>query len=130
MLNKKSPAENVYCQPPRQSGGFLGGLALGALVGAGLYYYLTSTQEGKKLHGELKKKALEKGGEAIDSLKELVDDIEQKGEEFKKKANQVQQKLEQEAKTGAKQQLDNIQQLRDRGRRAVSFFTRRGKTLG
>lgn len=92
---------------------------MGVLVGAGLYYYLSATEEGKKLHRKVRQKTLE-------GLGELVDEIEKKGQEFKKKAQQVQDKLGKETD----QQLDHIKQLRERGRRAVNFFTSKGKPLG
>lgn len=33
---------------------FFSGLVLGAIIGAGLYYFLTATQEGKKIKQQLK----------------------------------------------------------------------------
>ena len=111
---------------------FFTGLVLGTALGAGLYYFLTSTQEGRRIKQQLK----EKSGDVLDNLSDLVDEIEERGEEFKKKAKQVQAQLEQKAKNikgevveEAKEQLDYIKQLRERGRQAAQFFTRNGKPL-
>jgi len=115
---------------------FFSGLVLGAILGAGLYYYLTATEKGKKVGQQVKQKALEKGEEALDGLNELVGDIEQKGEEFRKKAQKVQARLEKKAKTmqtkadsEVKEQLTHIKKLQERGRQAAKFFTRNGKAL-
>ncbi|PIU02174.1 hypothetical protein COT66_01850 [Candidatus Shapirobacteria bacterium CG09_land_8_20_14_0_10_49_15] len=82
MLRKKPPFEQpCSCQ----TNNFWGGLVLGALVGAGVYYYLTS----------------KKGGETLDNLQDLLGDLKQKGEEFNKKVRQVQSKLDQKAKPSA-----------------------------
>jgi len=114
-------------------GGFLSGLVLGALIGVGLAYFLTSTEEGKKVKKQLKKK----GEDTLDNLAEIIEEVEEKGEEFKKKAKEIQ--LELEKKTGdvreeiaeeAKEQLTNIDSLRERGRKATKkFFTRNGKAI-
>ena len=111
---------------------FLGGLILGTVIGAGLYYFLTSTEEGKRIKTRIK----EKSEEALDSLDDLIAEIENKGEDFKQKAKQIQAQLEEkaasiqgQATSEAKEQLAHINQLRERGREAVNFFTRNGKPL-
>jgi gas vesicle protein len=111
---------------------FFTGLILGAIVGAGLYYFLTSTEEGKKIKTQLK----EKGKDVLDDLTDLVEEIEEKGQEFKQKAKQVQTQLEQRARSvegevlkEAKGQLARIKELRERGRKAAKSFTRNGKPL-
>lgn len=116
-----------------RNGGFLSGLVLGALVGAGLVYFLTSTEEGKKV----KKQWRKKGEIALDNLADLIEEVEEKGEEFKKKAKEIQAELKekagdvrQEVAEEAKEQLSHIDKLRERGRKAAKFFTRNGKSLG
>lgn len=101
---------------------FLTGLVLGAILGAGFFYFLTSTEEGKKV----KKRLAEKSEDVLDSLADLIGEIEEKGEEFKKKAQGIQVELEEKAALPA---LSQIEKLRERGRRAVKFFTRNGKPL-
>ncbi len=118
----------------RDRGGFFQGLIIGALLGAGVYYWLTQTKEGEKIKRQLKKK----GEEALDNLGELVEDFEVKGEEFRAKAEEIiQAKLEAEVEkaTGgeaekAQKKLTHIERLRKRGRVASKkFFTRNGKPL-
>lgn len=109
------------------------GLVLGVLIGAGVVYYLTSTDEGKKVKEKLKKK----GEDALGGLGEIISELEEKGEEFKKKAKQIQDKLEEEAKDvkegvaeEAQKKLDYIEELCRRGRRVTKrSFTRNGKNL-
>lgn len=117
----------------RHDGGFFQGLIMGALIGAGAYYFLTSTKEGKKV----KKKIKEKSEEALDDLADLVDEFEEKGKEFRTQAKKLQAELEKKAKDvkkevveEAKEQLGHIDKLRERGRQATKkFFTRNGKPL-
>lgn len=116
-----------------REGGFFSGLILGALIGAGLFYFLTSTEEGKKV----KKKLREKGEGALDDLADLIEEVEERGEEFKKKAKEIQAKLEEktedvrkEVAEEAKEQLTHIEELRERGRKVTKrFFIRNGKSL-
>lgn len=111
---------------------FFSGLVLGALLGAGFFWFLTSTEEGKKVKKQLK----EKSQDTLDNLSDIVAELEEKGEEFKQKAKEIQAELEEkvgdvkeevvgEAKVG----LSQIEKLRERGRKAVKFFTRNGKPL-
>jgi gas vesicle protein len=110
----------------RSSGeSFFSGLVMGAILGAGLVYFLTTTEEGKKIQGQLK----EKGGDTLDNLKNLVDEVEKKGEEFKEKAHQFQAQLADKVKDTSEDGLSQIERLRERGRQAVKFFTRNGKPL-
>jgi len=116
-----------------RDGGFLSGLVLGALIGAGLVYFLTSTEEGKKVKKQLKKK----GKDTLDNLAETISEFEEKGEEFRKKAEKLQAALEEKTKDireevgeEAKEQLTHIDKLRERGRKATKkFFTKNGKSL-
>ena len=101
---------------------FLNGLVLGAILGAGAYYFLTSTEEGKKV----KKRLQEEGKDLLGDLTDLVEEVEEKGEEFKEKAQEVQKQLEEKT---AKPALLQIEKLQDRGRRALKYFTRNGKPL-
>jgi len=116
-----------------REGGFLQGLVMGAILGAGAYYFLTQTKEGEKVKKRIKKK----GEEALDDLADLVDEFEEKGEEFQAQAKKLQAELESKAKgvkkevaAEAKEKLTHIDKLRERGRQATkTFFTRNGKPL-
>lgn len=121
------------CQCRGNGKGFLQGLVAGAVIGAGIYYYLTQTEEGKKIKVHLK----EKGEKALDDLGEMVSELEEKGNEFKQKAKEVQEELEEKAKdvkeevaTEAKEKLEQIEELREKGQSlAKKFFTKNGKSL-
>ena len=71
------------------------------------------------------------------NLGEVISDLEEKGEEFRKKAKLLQIDLEEKAKDiekevskEAKEQLANIEKLRERGKKASKvFFTKNGKSL-
>jgi len=115
-----------------RSSSFFRGLILGALIGAGAYYFLTSTEEGKKVKEKLKKQ----GENALDNLGEIVNELEEKGEEFKEKAKKLQKELEEksknvggEIKEEVEEKLTEIESLRERGRKAARSFTRNGKPL-
>jgi len=115
---------------------FFHGLILGAVLGAGLYYFLTATKEGEKVKNEFRKRVKDKSEEAFGDLNSLIAEIEEKGEDFRQKAAAVQQKLEAKVKglqgraaDGVREELDHIQALRERGRKAVKVFTRNGKPL-
>lgn len=108
------------------------GLVLGALVGAGFYYFLTQTEEGKKVKRIVK----DKGEDLLDELTEIVEDIENKGKQFKERVQVAQSQLEEkvgdikkEVCEEAKEGLSQIDQLRERGRRAAKFFLRHGRSL-
>lgn len=111
------------CDCENRGSNFLTGLVFGALAGAGLIYFLTSTKEGKKIKEQIE----ERGGEAFDELQDLIADLEEKSAEFKEKAGKVQEALEN--KIGAEVALSQIEKLRQRGRRAVKSFIRNGKPL-
>lgn len=115
-----------------RNNGFFSGLLFGALITGGLVYFLTSTKKGK----EIKKQLREKGEDALDYLADLVDEVEEKGKQFKDKAKAVQTELEEKASSlkqevvkEAQEGLSQIDQLQERGRQAVKFFTRNGKPL-
>lgn len=116
-----------------RSDGFLSGLVLGAMIGAGLAYFLTSTEKGK----EVKKQLRERGKDTLDNLADLIEEVEERGEEFKKKAKEIQTELEkkagdvrEEVAGEAKEQLTHIDKLRERGRKATKrFFTKNGRSL-
>jgi hypothetical protein len=115
-----------------KSGSFFRGLIFGILVGAGLYYFLTSTEEGEKLKAKIK----ERSQDAFGDLAEIIEELEEKGEFFKKKAELVREDLENKVRflkgeeaVEAKSQLSQIDRLRERGRKAAKLFTRNGKPL-
>jgi gas vesicle protein len=113
---------------------FFSGLVLGGIIGAGLIWFLTQTEEGKKIKERIK----EKSEDALDNLADLIEEMEEKGGEFKRKVRAVQEELNQKAKDirgeiaqEAKEELSKIQELQDRGRKvAQKFFTKGGKPLG
>lgn len=116
----------------RKADGFLRGLFLGILAGAGVYYFLNSTQEGEKI----KKRIKEHGGETLENLDELIKELEKKGQEFSQRAKDFEKKLERKAKTGfpeisneVKKELTSIDKLRQRGRKTTKLFTHKGKPL-
>lgn len=118
----------------REGGGasFFRGLICGVLAGAGLFYFLTNTEEGKRI----KKKIKKQGKEALDNLTEIVGELEEKGRDFKEKAKEFQVELEKKAKDvggeiaqEAQEKLSQIEDLRERGRKAAKLFTRKGKPL-
>lgn len=111
---------------------FFRGLICGALAGAGLFYFLTNTEEGKRV----KKKIKKQGKDVLDSLTEMVGELEEKGKEFKEKAKEFQAELEEKAKDlggeiaqETKERLTQIEELRERGRKVAKLFTRNGKPL-
>ena len=114
-------------------GCYLQGLIMGALIGAGLYYFLTSTKEGEKVKKILK----EEGEGALGDLAKLTTDLEKKGEVFRTEVNRLQTELEERVEGGSEEEvveaenkLNHIDYLRERGRRATKkFFVRNGKTL-
>jgi len=101
---------------------FLTGLVLGIILGAGFVYFLSSTEEGKVIKKRLKKKT----EDALGNLGKLIEEIEERGEEFKKKAAEIQKQLEERTRES---NFSSIEELRERGRRAIRFFTRNGKPL-
>lgn len=112
---------------------FLPGLVSGLIIGAGIVYYLTQTEEGKKL----KNKLVVKGSEALDGIKEIVADLEERGEELQGRAKELQAQLEQkvsqvkaEVRAEADQKVEEIESLRTRGKEAAKkFFHKGGKSL-
>lgn len=106
--------------------GFLNGLILGGLVGAGLFFLL-GTEKGKKIQKKLK----EGGKKAAESMEDLVKELEEKGKELEEKAQevkeQIQEKIE-DTKENIKDQvseridstLSHIEALQDKGRETTS----------
>lgn len=63
---------------------FLAGIALGAMVGAGLAY-IFGTDQGKKIQKDIKKKGKELAKcipQDLDDLKDIKDTVSQKGTDF------------------------------------------------
>jgi Flp pilus assembly protein TadB len=107
---------------------FLNGLVFGALIGAGLAFFLASDEKTKK-------KLKRKGRATLENLGELVAEVEEKGKKFSQEAQKVKAELEEKAKSGelgkeTREKLAHIDKLRERGRKATGrFFTRSGKKL-
>lgn len=57
---------NCTCSDHGDSSGFVAGLAVGLVLGAGSAYYLNSTKQGKELLEQLKSKA----GDAMEAVKD------------------------------------------------------------
>ena len=85
------------CDCEKKSSDFLTGIVLGALAGAGLFYFLTSTKEGKKIKDQL----VERGDDVLDELQDLMADLEEKSAEFKEKAAAVEEELADKMDTGS-----------------------------
>lgn len=116
----------------KRSDNFFRGLILGGLVGAGVFYFLTATEEGKKV----KEKIKAQGKDALGNLADIINELEKKGGEFKKRAKELQVELEKRTKEVSgeiagevQSRLSQIEELRERGRKAAKFFTRNGKPL-
>lgn len=115
-----------------QGSNFFSGLLLGAIVGAGLIWFLTKTKDGVRIGKEVK----EKTEDGLVKLADLIGDIEEKGEEFKQKVQVVQKEIKEKAESfkGAlsgdqKQDLSKIDELKARGFKTKKFFTKHGKPL-
>jgi len=117
----------------KNSGGFFQGLIMGAVLGAGAFYFLTQTKEGKKIKARIKA-----GSEDVfDNLTDLIEEFESKGEEFRLRAKNFQSELEKKLAAtengeaeDAEEKISQIDKLRKRGRLASKkFFTRKGKPL-
>jgi len=106
--------------------GFGGGLLLGGLLGAGLFF-LFGTEKGRKIKKQIEKK----GEKAVGEIQDLVDELAEKGQEFREKAEEVagelREKVEEkvedvsgEAKEQLGEKLDTafekIADLQDHGR--------------
>jgi gas vesicle protein len=110
--------DNGHC---KDGGKFFVGMIAGVAVTVGGYYFLTKTEKGKKVKKELKKKTEKLAAD----LKEVVEEIEDRGAELKKGVLKAGNEL-----THLDELQDRVESLRDRGRRAVKFFTANGKKLG
>lgn len=123
----------------KHGGKLLIGLIFGLAAGAAGYYFLNNTERGRQVKREIKKK-----GELLaDNLGDLAEEIEDRGVELKKAALKIEDEIEKKVDQGVDQvkekvdeQLDHltelqdrVESLRDRGRKAVKFFTSSGKKL-
>ncbi len=112
---------------------FFRGLVTGAVLGALAVWFLNQTEKGRQIKKEIK----EKSSDVLDNLSDLVKEFEEKGREFKKKMLEVKEDLEEKAKDfrqdiaeEAKLGLSKIEELEEKGHKAVRrFFTRHGKPL-
>jgi len=113
-------------------GNFLIGLALGAIAGAAIYFYLDETPEGKKKIKEIK----DESKDALSHLTEIVEDLEVKKAEIAQKTERIGKELEakiieakKEITIEAEAGLSQIEKLQARGRKFAKFFTRGGKPV-
>jgi uncharacterized protein HemX len=109
-----------HCCCGKNASRFLAGIAAGISLAVGGYYFFTKTAKGK----QIKKQLAKKGEELAAEFKEVVDEIEEQSAEWKKKVGSVGNEL-----THLTELRDRVESLRDRGRRAVKFFTSGGKKL-
>ena len=116
-----------------QTNNFIKGIITGAVIGAGLVWFLNLTEKGKEVKKEIKNKS----EDILDNLSDLVQDFEEKGQEFKEKVIQIKKDFEEKAKDfrqdiieEGKMGLDRVEELEEKGHKAAKkFFTRKGKSL-
>jgi uncharacterized protein HemX len=104
-----------------RKGKFLTGMLAGIAAALGGYYFLNKTEKGKEVKKELKK---------------MAEEVEERGGELRKKALKLEGEVEERVERGVEQmkerlseELTHLDELRDRGRRAVKFFTSGGKKM-
>ncbi|MFH1841065.1 MAG: hypothetical protein ABH807_02835 [Candidatus Shapirobacteria bacterium] len=110
------------------AGRFLAGILVGAVAAVGGVYFLNNTERGRQVKKEIKKK----GGELAEEVKEAVEEIGDKGAELKKSALRIEEEIKRKVGselTHLDELQDRVEGLRDRGRKAVKFFTSSGKKL-
>ncbi len=102
---------------------FLSGIVLGAVLGAGAFYLLT-TDEGQKAAKKFKKQAGPILEDLVSELEEksadLTDKAEDLKEEVEEKLEEVKETLEPEVKVKMEKSLDRIEELQERGRKAIT----------
>lgn len=103
--------------------GFLSGLVLGGLLGAGIVFLL-GTEEGEKV----KKDAQKYRRRAVDLIDDVLEELGEKKEEVEEKVVEVRKELEEPE---GRQKI--VQDTQERGRRAAEaarkIFHRAGKKL-
>ena len=106
---------------------FFSGLVTGAVLGIGAYFFLTSTEEGRKIRRQMK----DKGNQALADLGDLVEDLEGKGEELRHQVRETQEKVKGKIEQiGGGFDQTEIEKIQTRGRQmAARFFTRKGKSV-
>jgi len=138
------------CHDDKKSN-FLTGLVAGALVGVGIYYFFTNTDQGRKLGKQIKNKS----EDLADDFGDLVKDIEDKSQDFQKKAIRLEKQIKEDVvekaedlqegvvekladiKEGIGEQIshlaeinDEVVKLQEKGRQAAGkFFSRQGKPI-
>ena len=105
----------------RNGNRFFSGLAFGVALGAGILYFLTSTDKGKKIKREIE----EKSEDVIHDLTELIEDIEEKGNEFKAKALAIKEEI----KERAEEVEETIIEKTEQHKQPPKVFTKNGKPL-
>lgn len=102
---------------------FLTGVLLGALVGAGAAYFLT-TDEGKKITKKIKKEAGPLFEDLVSDLEEKSKDLAEKAEEVKEevveKLEEVKENFPIEVQEKLDESLGRIEKLQERGRKAIT----------
>lgn len=117
-MKNNSCYPDCHCQSGGNNNQFFNGLFTGALVGAGLLYFLTSTKEGQEIKEELKEKAKE-------GLDDLIKEIKNQGTDFRQKAVEIEQMISQKIDNS----LAPAKEETAKPRRLMRFFTRLGKPL-
>jgi len=114
------------------SGGFLIGVALGAIVGVAIYYFLDETPQGKKtvkkIEGEIK--------DNVSSLGDIIKNIDDKKTEISQKVDKIERELEskiiqvkEEIIQDVESNLSQVEKLQTRGRKFAKFFTKAGRPV-
>ena len=96
-------------------------------MGLGAYFFLTRTEEGRKVGRQIK----DTGSQAVDELAEMVEDLEEKSQALRSQAAAVQVKIKQRVES-VSDNLDKegIEEIQQRGRKLVNrFFTRNGQSV-
>ncbi|MGB9911437.1 MAG: hypothetical protein ACPLKP_02420 [Microgenomates group bacterium] len=104
---------------------FLTGLLLGIIVGGGVLYFLTATNEGKKV----KKKLIKKGKEALEELGDLVEEIEENKGELERKAKETQEQIVKKIESLEERKDNLIDKIVKEKRKFSRFFKRNGRPL-
>lgn len=103
----------------------LTGLLLGLIIGGGIFYFLTATDEGKKV----KKKLIKKGKEALEELGDLVEEIEENKGKLEQKAKETQEQIVKKIESLEEKKDSLVNKIEKEKRKFARFFKRNGRPL-
>lgn len=107
----------------KHNNNFLTGILLGAIVGAGASYLMT-TDEGKKIAKKIKKEAGPLIEDLVSDLEEKTQDLTEKAEEVKDEMVEKLEEVKENFPTDVQKKLDEslvrIEKLQERGRKAIT----------